>query len=156
MDESTAFTSTEPMTRKQRGKLYYLWKSTGICVPFADDRKLHTNTQAVTKAEAWVLIRMLLDGVRPTSAYIDSLGRSLVPLAWLTRLISVMGVPRTVMHRTLDSLTLGQASVLIGRLREDQEQLFKSRGAMVMLENAVKYVQAELPTQKGRTTWRPQ
>lgn len=71
----------EPMTLKQRGKLYYLWKSTGIYIPFADDRKLHTNTQAVTKAEAWVLIRMLLDGVRPTSAYIDSLGRSLAPVS---------------------------------------------------------------------------
>lgn len=76
-------------------------------------------------------------------------------LAWLTRLISMMGVPRTVMRQTLDSLTLGQASLLIGRLREAQERLCTRRGAMVMLENAVKYVQAELPAPKGRTTWRP-
>lgn len=76
-------------------------------------------------------------------------------LAWLTRLISMMGVPRAVMRQTLDSLTLGQASLLIGRLREDQERLCTRRGAMVMLENAVKYVQAELPAPKGRTTWRP-
>lgn len=64
------------MTERQRGKLYYLWKQTGVYIPFADNAQRGKNTQEVTMREAWELIGMLERGERPSEAYIDSLGRS--------------------------------------------------------------------------------
>lgn len=50
-----------------------------IYIPFLE--RDDCNNQLYTKAEAWNLIAMILDGVRPPEWYLDNLGRDPFPVS---------------------------------------------------------------------------
>lgn len=60
------------MTARQRVALANVAAHDHIHIPFLTDGQ---NGQNITKAEAYILIEMILDGVRPTTDYLDSLDR---------------------------------------------------------------------------------
>lgn len=62
------------MTERQRIALTNVAAYNQVDIPFLYVKD--QNGQIVTKAEAYILIQMILDGVRPSSEYIDSLGRN--------------------------------------------------------------------------------
>lgn len=62
------------MTERQRIALTNVAAYNQVDIPFlyVQDQ----NGQRVTKAEAYILIQMIFDGLRPSPEYIDSLGRN--------------------------------------------------------------------------------
>ncbi len=62
------------MTERQRIALTNVAAYNQIDIPFLYVKD--QNGQHVTKAEAYILIQMILDGVRPSPEYLDSLGRN--------------------------------------------------------------------------------
>lgn len=67
------------MTDRQARWLWDLASQNSIEVPFLS--RIDRNHQKVTKAEAYVLISMILDGVLPTKEYIASLGLDPSPVS---------------------------------------------------------------------------
>ncbi|KAI0768336.1 hypothetical protein BD413DRAFT_479737 [Trametes elegans] len=153
----------KPMTDKQRGRLYMVAKKNGIFVAFLGIKD--SNGQAVTKAEAYILINMIQDGVRPSKEFMNSLGRNPdayttpshprywvrrdnppteMQRVWLNALIDRLRVPEAVKERGMAGLTLGQASLLIGRLREEEYSRPNGEPSMVFA-NALQEVRNELP-----------
>ena len=75
------YETSEPMTARQRVALANVAAHDRIEVPFLEAED--DNGQRVTKAEAYILIAMILDGVRPTREYMDALGRDPNPVRYL-------------------------------------------------------------------------
>ncbi|KAI0672562.1 hypothetical protein C8Q78DRAFT_1078070 [Trametes maxima] len=157
-------TGGEPMTQKQRVTLTNAAVHNQIDIPFL--RLEDGNGQNVTKAEAWILIARILDGVRPTPRYLSSLGRDPSPdnppphpkywrncdaaptkmqMAWLDCLVNSMGVPNAVKVNGLRGITHGQASLLIGRLRDQREYARPGEDKRMVFEHALQCVRDELP-----------
>ncbi|KAI0640463.1 hypothetical protein C8Q79DRAFT_454606 [Trametes meyenii] len=157
-------TGGEPMTERQRVALSNVAAHDHIDVPFL--RLEDSNGQNVTKAEAWILIAQILDGVRPTLEHLNSLGRDPNPhnppphpqywyncnarptemqMAWLNRLVDRMGIPNAVKVSGLRGVTRGQASLLIGRLREQREYARPGEDKRMVFEDALQRVRDELP-----------
>ncbi|OJT15857.1 hypothetical protein TRAPUB_1509 [Trametes pubescens] len=155
------------MTERQRIALTNVAAYNQIDIPFLYMKD--QNGQHVTKAEAYILIQMILDGVRPVPEYLDSLGRNadtyatpphpqfwlncdaaptVMQMAWLNQLIDDIGIPEAVKLKALEGLTRGQASLLIGRLREQKGHIRPTEEKRMVFEHAVQTVKAELPTPK--------
>ncbi len=67
------------MTERQANWLWCFASHNRIEIPFLSRRDL--NHQRVTKAEAYILIAMIMDGVLPTREYLVSLGRDPNPVS---------------------------------------------------------------------------
>ncbi|KAI0633964.1 hypothetical protein C8Q77DRAFT_1217323 [Trametes polyzona] len=157
-------TGGEPMTERQRITLSSLAANNRVSIPWLCEPNY--GGRNVTKAEAYILIALLLDDVVPTADYVDTLGSDPIPydtpphpsqwvsrnappttmqLAWLGRLIDDMGVPDIVKAYALDGITRGQASLLIGRLREEKGAVRPNEESRMVVEHAAQAVRAELP-----------
>lgn len=69
-------------------------------------------------------------------------------MAWLDRLATNMGVPRDVKDTGLFGLTRGQASLLIGILRAENDSS-TGQGKTAAFQRAVKDARDELPVPEG-------
>ncbi len=69
-------------------------------------------------------------------------------MAWLNQLIDDIGIPEAVKLKALEGLTRGQASLLIGQLREQKGHIRPTEEKRMVFEHAVQTVKAELPTPK--------
>lgn len=65
--------------------------------------------------------------------------------AWLNKLIRDMGIPEAVKENALQGITRGQASLLIGRLREQKGHIRPVEEKRMVFEDAVQAVKAEVP-----------
>lgn len=66
--------------------------------------------------------------------------------AWINKLIHDMGIPEAVKENALHGITRGQASLLIGQLREQKGHIRPAEEKRMVFENAVQTVKAEVPT----------
>ncbi|OSD00594.1 hypothetical protein PYCCODRAFT_1437182 [Trametes coccinea BRFM310] len=158
-------TGGEPMTDRQIVALERVAAHDKVSIPFLE--RADANGQRVTKAEAYVLIQMILDGVRPSEEYLDSLGRgdpyeepphpifwkncharpTDMQVLWIKQLAVELGVPSDATQIALEQLTRGQASFLIADMRDKRREMRLNRreNMRVWLEDAVEGVRAELP-----------
>ncbi|KAI0653740.1 hypothetical protein C8Q70DRAFT_592303 [Cubamyces menziesii] len=157
-------TGWEPMTPAQREGLISMAIYCAMDVPFLFNA--NQNGQNVTKAEASALIGMLQDGGRPSTEYLNSLGRDAFLFgpppppqywhgrhgeptgeqrAWITQLGTRMGIPMDLVQGALANFTCGQASLLLGRLREAGGQMRNVADPSAWFENEVREVEDELP-----------
>ncbi|KAI9069796.1 hypothetical protein FKP32DRAFT_1586590 [Trametes sanguinea] len=158
-------TGGEPMTDRQTLALERVAAHDGVSIPFLE--RTDGNGQRVTKAEAYVLIKMILDGVRPTEEYLDSLGRgdpyeepphpmywrncharpTEMQVLWIKKLVVELGIPSDAMQIALEQLTRGQASFLIADLRDKRRKvnLNAKEDMRLWFQNAVEAVREELP-----------
>lgn len=70
---------------------------------------------------------------------------TVMQMAWLDKLIDDIGIPESVKLKALEGITRGQASLLIGRLREQKGQIRPAEEKRMVFEHAVQAVKAELP-----------
>ncbi len=71
--------TSDPLTKAQSIALYKVANHDMIYIPFLGREDY--NNQLYTKAEAWILIAMILDGVRPPEWYLYDLGRDPFPVS---------------------------------------------------------------------------
>ena len=65
--------------------------------------------------------------------------------AWITQLGTRMGIPMDLVQGALANFTCGQASLLLGRLREAGGQMRNVADPSAWFENEVREVEDELP-----------
>ncbi|KAI0326377.1 hypothetical protein GY45DRAFT_1437695 [Cubamyces sp. BRFM 1775] len=157
-------TGWEPMTPAQRLGLINMALYRSMDVPFLFDTQ--QDGQNVTKAEASALIEMLKEGGRPSMEYLNSLGRHEYLLeppphphywhdrhgepsgeqrVWINQLGTTLGIPMNLIQEALANVTRGQASLLIGRLRQMDGQMGGVVDRSAWFENEVREVEGELP-----------
>ncbi|KAH9848031.1 hypothetical protein C2E23DRAFT_740526 [Lenzites betulinus] len=164
-------TGGAPMTDRQSRKIFAMARLNGMQIRFVDWHLPPDPSQKVTKAEASILITMLEDGLHPSWEYIDSLGRSLIQysppphprhwqnchdqptdmqLAWIAHLGAILGVPADTVSTQVAGITLGQAALLIERLKEEKDQQFQFEDGPMLFARTLEKVLAELPLPRRR------